>query len=163
MLKLSLVTILAAATLMVGCTRKVDTSGAMAEVTRIVNQFPSALESGNMDVFSQLMTHGNSLVAFGTDSAEYWVGYPAFEQAMKAQLASFSDINFTVSNQKINVSENADAAWFSEMADWSMTANGQPVDLKGLRITGVLAKEPDGWKIVQMHFSVPVSGQAAEY
>lgn len=163
MLKLSLVAIVAAATIIAGCTQKVDTSSAMAEATKVVNQFPTALESGNMDVFSQIMAHDNNLVAFGTDSAEYWVGYSAVEQALKEQMASFSDIKFIVSNQKVNVSDDGDAAWFSETADWSMTAGGQPVDLKGLRITGVLAKKSDGWKIVQLHFSVPVSGQAAEY
>jgi ketosteroid isomerase-like protein len=163
MLKSSLATIAAAVVLMAGCTKQPDAPNAITEATQVINQFPAAFESGNIDILSQILSHDSILVVFGTDSAEYWVGYPAVEQALKAQLASFTDINFTVTHQKINVSENLDAAWFSEMADWSMTANGQPVELKGIRITGVLDKEPDVWKIVQMHFSLPVSGQAAEY
>lgn len=163
MLKLSLAAMLAAAILAAGCAQQPDAPNAIAEAKKVVDQIPTALESGNMDMFSEIMSHDSTLVMFGTDSAEYWVGYPAVEQAMKAQLAAFKNITFTVSNQKVEISPQLDAVWFSETADWSMTVNDQAVDLKGMRITGVLTKDPGGWKIVQMHFSMPVMGQAAEY
>jgi hypothetical protein len=162
MFKLVLPTMLVAI-LMIGCAQQPDAPNAIADATKVIDQFPAALESGNMDVFSQIISHDSSVVMFGTDAAEYWVGYPAVEAAMKEQLASFKDIKLTISNQKVNISPQLDAVWFSEMADWSMTVNDQPVDLTGLRITGVLTSDPGGWKIVQMHVSVPVTGQAAEY
>ena len=163
MLKFYSATILAAAIVVASCAQQPDIPNGIAHARMVVDKFPMALESGNLDTLSQIMVHDSSLVVFGTDSAEYWVGYPAVEQAFKAQIAAFKDIKITVSNQKVNVSESLDAAWFSEMADWSMVVNDQPLDLKGLRITGVLTNEPDGWKIVQMHVSMPVAGQAAEY
>lgn len=163
MLRMSLAAMLAVVFLAAGCAQQPDAPNEIAEATKVVNQFPAVFESGNMDVLSDIMSHDSSLVVFGTDSAEYWVGYPAVEQAMKAQLAAFKNIKFTISNQKVNISPQLDAVWFSERADWSMTVNDQPVDLKGIRITGVLTKDPGGWKIVQMHVSMPVIGQAAEY
>ncbi len=163
MLKLSLAAILAFSLLAAGCAQQPDAPNAIGDAKRVVDQFLTAFESGNMDIISQIMSHDSSLVVFGTDAAEYWVGYPAVERALKAQLAAFKNIKLTVSDQKINISDQLDAVWFSELVGWSMTVNDQPVDLKGLRITGVLANDPGGWKIVQMHFSVPVSGQAAEY
>ncbi len=163
MWKVSLAAMFAVTFLVTGCAQQPDAPNNIANAKKVIDQFPAALEAGNMDVFSQIMSHDSSLVVIGTDAAEYWAGYPAFEEAMKAQLASFQDIKLTVRDQKVNISGQLDAVWFSEVVDWSMTAGGQPVDLKGLRVTGVLADEPDGWKIVQMHFSMPVAGQAAEY
>ena len=54
-------------------------------------------------------------------------------------------------------------AWFSELLDWQVTAGGERVALEGMRFTGVLEKRNGNWMIVQMHVSVPVAGQAAEY
>lgn len=86
-----------------------------------------------------------------------------FEAAMRKQFEAFSDSKISVSNQVINVNSSGQVAWFSEVMDWSMQTQGQQVDLKGLRLTGVLEKRKNQWLLVQMHFSVPVSGQAAEY
>ncbi len=154
---------LAVVFLAAGCAQQPDAPNAIAEATKVVNQFVTAFEAGDMDALSQIISHDSSLVVFGTDEAEYWVGYPAVEEALKAQLAAFKDIKLTVSDQKVDISPKLDAVWFSERVDWSMIVDDQPVDLKGMRITGVLTEDPGGWQIVQMHFSMPVSGQAAGY
>ena len=46
--------------------------------------------------------------------------------------------------------------WFVESADEQFTFDG-------IRTTGVLEKEDVGWKIVQIHTSMPVKGQAVRY
>jgi len=163
MWKTSLAAMIAVAILAAGCAQQPDAPNAIAEAKKVIDQIPSAMESGNLDMFSGMMSHDSSLVVFGTDAAEYWVGYPDVEQALKEQFAAFKDITFTVSEQKMEISPLLDAVWFSELVDWSMTVGDQAVDLQGLRLTGVMTNGPDGWKIVQMHFSMPVTGQAAEY
>jgi len=63
----------------------------------------------------------------------------------------------------IKVNATGNTAWFSELYDWKMVTQGQPVNLIGARVTGVLDKRNGKWVCVQFHVSVPVSGQAAEY
>ena len=63
----------------------------------------------------------------------------------------------------VKLGANARSAWFSEQFDLFMLAQGDPVSLEGLRLTGGLEKRGDAWVIVQLHTSVPVPGQAAEY
>lgn len=102
------------------------------------------------------------MVVFGTDEAEYWIGYRAARESLEYQLGVFEDIEGTVRNQDVKIHESGEVAWFSEMVDWEITSGEDRVELT-VWFSGVLEKRSDGWKIVQFHASVPVSGQAVEY
>ena len=47
--------------------------------------------------------------------------------------------------------------------DLSVSAKGESINAKGIRIAGVLEKRDGNWVFVQYHFSIPVAGQAVEY
>ncbi len=72
-------------------------------------------------------------------------------------------MEFDVRERVIKLGADARSAWFSEEFDLLMLAQGNPVSLEGLRLTGGLEKRGDSWVIVQLHTSVAVPGQAAEY
>ena len=82
---------------------------------------------------------------------------------MKKQFASFDKTRLIVKDQVIKVNPSGNTAWFSEIVDWDVVADGQPTHIDGSRITGVLEKRNGTWLIVQFHVSVPVSTQAAKY
>jgi len=82
---------------------------------------------------------------------------------MEQQNAAFDNMHMDIHDQVIKISSAGDAAWFSQVIDWSIEAGGQPIKLEGARATGVLEKRDGKWLLVQMHFSVGVAGQAAEY
>ena len=149
-----------------GCAQragKVDLAAEKSAVKEVVDQMVQAIQTENIQTISNIVAHDSDIVIFGTDASERWVGWDMFEAAMRKQFEAFSDSKISVSNQVINVNSSGQVAWFSEVMDWSMQTQGQQVDLKGLRLTGVLEKRKNQWLLVQMHFSVPVSGQAAEY
>ena len=56
----------------------------------------------------------------------------------------------------INISKDRTVAWYycmlNDINDW----DGQPVNWKNTRWTGVLEKREDKWRMVQMHFSYAV-------
>ena len=54
-------------------------------------------------------------------------------------------------------------AWFYMKVNWFVESEGEEFTFDGIRTTGVLENEPDGWKIVQIHTSMPVKGQAVKY
>ena len=142
---------------------KIDIAAEKAAVKNALDQVQQAMVSENLDKFSTLVAHDNDMVSFGTDASERWVGWDALKTAMEQQNAAFDSMNMTIRDQVIKVSPAGDAAWFSELIDWSIETGGQKVNLNGARATGVLEKRAGKWLLVQMHFSVGVAGQAAEY
>ncbi len=153
------------ATLLVfsGCSQKVDLKTDRNEVTTVVNQMVQAIETEDMNLFAKITAHDADMVNFGTDAAERWVGWDALKDSVEKQFASFDKTKLTVRDQSIKVDPSGNVAWFSEVADWDIVAQGKPAHIEGSRITGVLEKRDGNWVIVQFHISVPVSAQAAQY
>ncbi|MDZ7265311.1 MAG: nuclear transport factor 2 family protein, partial [candidate division KSB1 bacterium] len=77
--------------------------------------------------------------------------------------ASIENAKVTIKDQVIKVNQYGNTTWFSEIAEWDLVAQGQAVNLQGLRFTVVLEKRNGNWVVVQFHSSIPVSGQAAAY
>ena len=128
-----------------------------------LDQFGRMWEDENMDTFDRLIARDADMVIIGTDEGEYVVGYEAFRRTRQQQFDAFENVEFYVKNQHIKLSKMGNVAWFTEMFDLFTLAEGSPVSLENLRLSGVMEKRGDQWKIVQLHTSVPVAGQAAEY
>jgi uncharacterized protein (TIGR02246 family) len=150
-------------TMLFGCAPKVDLEAEKTAVKETIDQMPKAIESEDMDTFSDLMVHDPDMVNFGTDASERWVGWDALKASMEQQNAAFEDSKVSTRDQVIKVHDSGQVAWFSELVDWSTVTQGQQVNMKGIRLTGVLEKQNGKWKFAQVHFSVGVAGQAAEY
>lgn len=146
-----------------GCGRKADNAAQLNEVKVVINGMIHAIESEDMGLLSKLFAHDEDMVNFGSDAAERWVGWDALKDSVQKQFNSFDKTKLTVRDQVVKISPLGDAAWFSETVDWDLIAEGQPTQLKGTRLTGVLEKRKGNWVIVQFHGSVPVSTQAAKY
>ena len=136
---------------------------ARTDAEAVVDRFGRMWEDEDMTTFAEIIAQDGDLVVVGTDAAERIVGYEAYQELRRQQFASFENVEFNVRNRVIKLSANAQSAWFSEEFDILMLAQGSPVSLEGLRLTGGLEKRGDNWVIVQLHTSVPVPGQAAEY
>jgi uncharacterized protein (TIGR02246 family) len=138
-------------------------SGELQNVKAVVDAFGRMWEEEDLETFDRIIARDDDMVVIGTDSAEFVVGYEAFREARQAQYEAFENVDFNVQQQDIKLSESGTVAWFSETFDLFTVASGKQVNLDGLRVTGVLEKRDGQWKIVQLHTSVPVPGQAAEY
>ncbi len=141
--------------------------GALSEekqaVKHVLDRFGRMWEDESMETFAEIIAHDPNIVVIGTDTAEYLVGYAAFHDAREAQFESFDNVEFHVDNQRIRLSDSGNTAWFTEEFDLFTIAEGTPVSLSNLRLSGVLERRDGQWVIVQLHTSVPVAGQAVEY
>jgi hypothetical protein len=122
-----------------------------------------SFKSGDVEMFSQVMSKDTDLVSFGTDDVERWQGWGALEESIKEQFASFNVLGIKRKNKTIKYSQTGDTAWFSEVVDWEVLSGGQKASLEGIRFTGVLENRSGTWVIVQFHSSVGVAGQVIEY
>ena len=136
---------------------------ARVDAEEVIERFGRMWEDEDMSAFSRIIANDEDLVVIGTDAAEQIVGYREYERIRRRQFSSFENVEFDVRNRIIKVGADARSAWFAEEFDLLMLVQGSPVSLEGLRLTGGLEKRGDEWVIVQLHTSVPVPGQAAEY
>jgi len=111
-----------------------------------------------MELLLRIMAHDADMVNYGSDAAEHFVGWEALKESLERMLPSLENIKITVRNQVIKVHPSGNLAWFSQVWDWDLVIEGQPVHSAGQRLTGVLEKRNDNWVFVQFHNSVPVSG-----
>jgi uncharacterized protein (TIGR02246 family) len=145
------------------CAPGVDIEAEKAQVQSVLDQWYQMVETENLELFSRIMAHDPDMVTFGTDAAERWVGWEALNESVQKQFESFENVKISVTKQVIKISESGTVAWVSWVMDCDLLAQGEPVSMKGARITGVLEKRQGSWVIVQCHTSIPVAGQAVEY
>jgi ketosteroid isomerase-like protein len=140
----------------------VDLSAEEAAARAVVDMWLQMWEEEDIALFDEAFSHDPDMIIFGTDAAEYWVGYESARESIEFQLGVFEDTQGTVRNQVVNVHESGEVGWFTEMMDLEVISGEEQVELT-VWFSGVLEKQKGGWKIVQFHASVPVSGQAVAY
>jgi uncharacterized protein (TIGR02246 family) len=144
-----------------GCARvdhPVDPAAEKPRVKAVVDQFQQVWETEDTTLFAKIMAHDADMVNFGSDASEHFVGWDALRDAVGGTFPALDSTKLVVSEQVIHVDPDGRTAWFSEMIDWNLRMNGQPVQMKGCRFTGVLEKRDGDWVIVQFHNSMPMSG-----
>lgn len=144
-------------------TPKADMEAEKAQVKKVVDQIAQAMEAEDVEAISAIVAHDADMVNFGTDATERWVGWDALQASIEQQFSAFDNQQVSVRDQVIKVGASGTTAWYSQIMDWNLDAGGEVVNLEGMRASGVWEKRDGKWKIVQMHFSVGVAGQAAEY
>ena len=146
------------------CAPKVDIEAEKTAVRAMIDKMEKAFETNDPELLAEIISKSPDNVFFGTDAAERWVGFDNFIEAQKQFFATVdkgSEITFH--NIVLGIGKAGDTAWMSSTMDWKGTSQGEPFTLEGLRMTAVMEKQDGKWVIVQMHGSVPVSGQAIEY
>lgn len=138
------------------CAKKAaDPTAIKAEVKAVVGNLYTSFEMKDMDLMSQVMAHDEDMVNFGTDLSDHEVGWKEWKAAHLAQFKAIDKAPIHSKALKIFLSKTNKVAWFSDVTDWDLVIQNSPVALKNVRITGVLEKREAGWKIVQIHASLP--------
>lgn len=117
-----------------------------AEIEALVTATIEAMRRGDADTGAAALSEDLSVI-IGTDEQEWWEGYDASARAFRAQLEASGGLPLEVSQLSGYALEGV--GWF-EMRG-SIPVEGQPP--VGVRMTGVLRREPQGWRFVQMHAS----------
>lgn len=145
-----------------GCTQEIDIEKEKAQVNTVLDQLIQSTETKDMELTSKIYAHDSDMVTFGTDSAERIVGWESLKEVMQEQFSATGDSEFTVKDQVVKVNHSGNAAWFSEVIDWTLDFEDQTMKMEGLRVTGVLEKRNENWVIVQLHYSMPAVKQEVQ-
>ncbi len=146
------------AAVMAGCrpASEVDVAAEKQALGELMERVNAAWESEDLAVFSQVVAHDPDMVNFGSDVGDRWIGWEGLEHGLREQFEVFSDTEVTPRHVDIRVSDTGRLAWLAQAMSISTKFFGQPVSLEA-RITGVFEKRGAEWRLVQFHYSVPIS------
>ena len=127
------------------------------DARKTVHAYFDALTLGDARRLIALMSRAPYYVKIGTDENEYIQGGVNIPEYYRHHVDSTED--FTITCNYFDVQEREAVAWFYTRQTWYLKWQGQREKLS-MRLTGVLEKEKDQWKFVQIHASlgVPESG-----
>ena len=135
-----------------------------AQVTKDASEFISSQFDffSNSSLEEAKMTFSEDAVLIGTDAAEYLSGWTEIEPSVKGQLV-IKDPVFSSRNLNIFLSNDGSMASYTQIIDFTFLIDGEPGEIKNLRNSGVIRKTNSVWKLIQIHWSVGLEGQAVEY
>ena len=135
-----------------------------AQVTKEASEFISSQFDffSNSSLDEAKMTFSEDAVLIGTDAAEYFTGWSEIEPSVKGQLV-IKDAVFASRNLNVFLSDDGSMASYTQIIDFTFSINGEPGEIKNVRNSGVIRKTDTMWKLIQIHWSVGLEGQAVEY
>lgn len=140
-----------------------EKGGEMAAVKAVVMASIGAWDRKDAAAILAPSVKDADAVTFGTDAAEYWVGYDALKAAVEKQCRAMESQKTTVRDLRVKMLAGGKAAVVTYLLDAEGRSSGEAYAVKGMRVTAVLEKRQGKWLLVSSHGSVPVSGQAVKY
>jgi len=138
-------------------TSSVDVNSEKEKVALVLENYVIASEGQDIGLIKKIYAEEPDIAIFGTSSGEQLIGWEAISNALQRQFNASQETYISVSDQRVNINETGNTAWFSEIINYNYVYQGKAKKYEGLRFTGVLEKRNDEWKIVQSHMSVPES------
>lgn len=142
-----------------GCNQQaeqVDFKKEKEAIKLVLEKYALANENQDMRLIEDIWYPSDRIVSFGTESDEKLVGFAQIKSAVQNQFESFKNTYISYRDQIIEINDDGNTAWFSEIINYNFILDGEAHSYEGLRYTGVLVKKDGEWKLVQTHMSVPV-------
>lgn len=133
------------------------------QAMQVLDDFIKAHETKNLDLLLSCFSDNPNILILGTDENELWIEKNAFGKTQERAYNTFEKVKLSVRDKVLNMSEFGKTAWFYMRVNWFVESGGEKFKFNDIRTTGVLQKEKGFWKIVQLHTSLPVEGQAVKY
>jgi hypothetical protein len=134
------------------------------QVTKEASEFISSQFDffSNSSLDEAKMTFSEDAILIGTDAAEYLTGWSEIEPSVKGQFV-IKDPVFSSRNLNIFLSDDGSMASYTQITDFTFSIDGEPGEMKNIRNSGVIRKTNSMWKLIQIHWSIGLEGQAVEY
>jgi len=153
--KISLLTLIFILCFTLSCTRKVDSETEKSNVEKTVKEFYRSFEQKDIDLMSELMAHDESMLSFGTSIFDIHKSWMEWKENHMVQFEAFNEAKIKSKNLNVYLNQTGNVAWFADISDWILVVQKETIQMNDIRITGVLEKRNNIWKIVQIHASVP--------
>ena len=132
-----------------------------ADVREVLERFRSGWETLDAEAVLSCFEPSDATTVVGTDATEYWRGYEGFAGPFRAMTDAFTAPRYAWAMAP-RVEVVGEIAWADGVLDTTLVTESGEVRAE-LRSTWVLRRRPEGWKVVQAHFSVAPDTPVAEY
>ncbi len=112
-----------------------------------------AMSSGNYSFFERCFSQKDGVLAIGSDPMEWWHGFATITSVFKAQLKEMD--GFQILADTPLAYRDGSIGWVAGQPTIKLPDGTE----MNVRLTAVFQKEPEGWKIVQWHFSIGISNE----
>lgn len=122
-----------------------------AEIVRQLKAFQEGYEkrdTGSVNSFMRELFSSDNVLILGTMPQEVYVGYDEASSLVFDDWASWGDCKFLMDGARISV--HGDVAWFATIGYVEFDLSSLLV--LPLRLTGVLVREEDTWKLQQVQY-----------
>jgi ketosteroid isomerase-like protein len=125
------------------------------EVKELMTRFYEAASKGDFESLNGLVSRRTGIVWIGTDSNEWWESPEAVFQAWQAQTAALNG-PAPITSGNLTAYQRGEVAWVSDRPTFHLP-DGRSLPL---RLTAVWMREPEGWRVVQVHMSLGVANES---
>lgn len=126
-----------------------------AEVKELMTRFYEAASRGDFGFLDGLLSRRAEVLWIGTDPNEWWQTPEAVFQAWQAQTAELGG-PAPITGGNVTAYQHGEVAWVSDRPAFNLP-DGRSLPL---RLTAVWVREPEGWRIVQVHMSLGVANES---
>jgi ketosteroid isomerase-like protein len=128
----------------------------VASVRSVLDRFAASYSAKDETGVLNCFAVGDDGVLVGTGEDEWRVGDVEVRAQVERDFAQADSLG--VEYRDLHIGGTDGVAWFAAKATVRASVGGEPFE-SALRLTGVLTRQVDGWKIVQSHLSFPAATQ----
>jgi ketosteroid isomerase-like protein len=132
-------------------------------VIQVIDNYSKAHEERDLNLLMSCFSDDPDIIILGTDEDELWVDKMSMGESQQVAYETFDNITLSVRDRMVKMNQSGTEAWFYMKVNWYVESGGKDFSINGVRTTGVLEKQNDQWRIVQLHTSMPVEGRAVPY
>jgi ketosteroid isomerase-like protein len=123
------------------------------ELSLLIREWYYAASEGQVDRFLDFFLDDERTTYFGTDPTELWYGYEQIKSNFGENFREYR--KWTIMSKNLVVHQFGEVVVFTDDVELS-AHHGDTGIAEDARMSGVLIKDRDGWKIIQAHFSLGV-------
>jgi ketosteroid isomerase-like protein len=124
------------------------------ELRNLTMRFYEATTTGDLSFFDRHVSHQEGVVLVGTDPDEWWEGFGALREAMRAQSEGMAEMRIVAG--ELRAYREGDVGWVVDRDASFRLADGTQIPFRN---TLVFRREEGEWKVVHGHSSLGVRNE----
>ena len=126
------------------------------ELKDLMLRFYEATTSGDLSFLERYVSHQEGTAFVGTDTNEWWEGFEAFAEAMRAQSEAMGGVGLQIVPGRVQAYREGDVGWAIDRDARFRLPDGTEIPFRN---TCVFLQEDGEWKLIHGHSSIGVRNE----
>ena len=126
------------------------------ELRDLMLRFYEATTSGDLSFLERHVSHQDETVFVGTDPNEWWEGFEAFAEAMRAQSEAMGGAGLQIVPGQVQAYREGNVGWAIDRDAFFRLPDGREIPFRN---SCVFVQEDGEWKLIHGHSSIGVRNE----